>query len=39
MNLSILISSITHAVNQLGAVAVKSVLVISIIIIIEINGV
>ena len=39
INLSILISSITHAVNQLGAVAVNIVLVISIISIIEINGV
>lgn len=34
-----LISSITQAVNQFGAVAVSSVLVISITNIIEINGV
>lgn len=39
INLNMLISSITHAVNQLGAVAVSNVLVISIINIIEINGV
>jgi hypothetical protein len=34
-----LISSITQAVSQFGAVAVNNVLVISVIIIIEINGV
>lgn len=34
-----LISSITHAVSQLGAVAVKSVLEINMINIIEMNGV
>jgi hypothetical protein len=34
-----LISSITQAVNQFGAVAVNNVLVISVIIIIEMNGV
>lgn len=39
MNLNMLISSITQAVSQLGAVAVSSVLVISMINIIEINGV
>lgn len=39
MNLNMLISSITQAVSQFGAVAVSSVLVISIISIIEINGV
>lgn len=39
INLNMLISSITHAVSQFGAVAVSSVLVINIISIIEINGV
>jgi hypothetical protein len=39
INLNMLISSITHAVSQLGAVAVSNVLVISIINIIEMNGV
>lgn len=34
-----LISNITHAVSQLGAVAVSKVLVINMISIIEINGV
>jgi hypothetical protein len=34
-----LISSITHAVNQFGAVAVSIVLVINMMSIIEINGV
>lgn len=39
MNASMLISNMIHAVSQLGAVAVMIVLIISVITIIEMNGV